>query len=83
MKPMTKAQAAGVDHVLGAVTGTVFRSEAGETIILLDNDPYAIRVDEDGDMTSAYLVTVPPAEIAAAMDADKDEIGGWYTGTDI
>jgi hypothetical protein len=80
---MTAEQAAGVDHVLAAVAGTVFRSEAGETIILLDRDPYAIRVDEDGDMSSAYLVTVPPAGIAAALDADEDEIGGWSTGYDI
>jgi hypothetical protein len=81
---MTPGQAAGVDHILGAVKGTVFRAESGETIVLLDDDRgYAIRVDEDGDTTSAYLVTVHPAEIAAAMDADEAEIAGWATGYDI
>jgi hypothetical protein len=71
-----------VDHVLAAVSGTVFRSETGEVIILLNEDNYAISVDPDGHTVSAYLVTVPPAEIAAAMSADPGEISGWSTGWD-
>jgi hypothetical protein len=77
------AQAEGVKHVLAAVAGTVFRSGIGEVIILLDTADYVISVDSDGDTASAYLVTVPPADIAQAMDADPREIGGWSTGYDI
>jgi hypothetical protein len=84
MPEMTEAQAGAVEHVLSAVRGTVFRNEVtSEVIILLDEDNYAIAVDEDGHMVSAYLVTVPPTEIAAAMDADRDEVSGWSTGYDI
>jgi hypothetical protein len=83
MQPMTKAQQAGADHVLAAMSGTVFRSEDGEVIILLNQDPYAISVDKDGATVGAYLVTVPPADIAETMDADEHEIGGWSTGYDI
>ena len=64
------------------MSGTVFRSEAGEVIVLLRDDPYAISVDEDGHTVSAYLVTVPPGDIAAAMKADEAEISGWTTGWD-
>jgi hypothetical protein len=76
------AREQGIEHVLAAVAGTVFRSDAGEVIILLRDDPYVISVDEDGDTASAYLVTVTPGEIARAMDADEAEISGWSTGWD-
>jgi hypothetical protein len=74
------AQDEGIEHVLAAVAGTVFRSETGEVIILLREGGYAIAVDEDGHTSSAHLVTVPPGDIAGAMDADRDEISGWAPG---
>ena len=84
MPEMTEAQAGAVEHVLAAVRGTVFRNEVtSEVITLLSQDNYAISVDEEGHTVSAYLVTVPPAEIAAAMGADPGEISGWETGYDI
>jgi hypothetical protein len=75
-------QAETVDHVLAFMKGTVFRSAAGEVVILLNEDNYAIAVDPEGHTVSAYLVTVPPAEIAAAMGADPGEVSGWSTGYD-
>jgi hypothetical protein len=70
-----------IEHILAIVSGTVFRNDTtGEVIIMLSEDNYAISVDKDGHTVSAYLVTVPPTEIAAAMDADRDEISGWSTG---
>jgi hypothetical protein len=79
---MSTTREQGIEHVLAAVGGTVFRSDAGQTLVLLHDDPYVISVDEDGDTASAYLVTVPPSEIATAMGADAAEIGGWSTGWD-
>jgi len=80
---MTKTQEETAGHILTAVAGTVFRCETtSEVIILLNGDHYAISVDEDGHTMSAYLVTVPPGEIAAALDADETEISGWSTGWD-
>jgi hypothetical protein len=74
------AQEQEIEMILGTVSGTVFRGPAGEVIILLNEDNYAISVDDEGHTVSAYLVTVPPAEIAAAMEADEGEISGWSTG---
>jgi len=83
-EPMPQAQTEGIEHILAAVRGDVFRSETqNDAIVMLRDDPYAISVDKDGNTSSAYLVTVPPAEIAAAMDADEAEIAGWTTGYDI
>jgi hypothetical protein len=73
----------GIEHILAAVRGEVFRSDAGEAVVFLRDDPYVISVDTGGDTVSAYLVTVPPAEIAEALDADEAEIAGWSTGYDI
>lgn len=80
----SSAQAEAVDHILAAVAGSVFRSETqSDVIIMLNHDPYAISVDEGGHTVSTNLVTVPPAEIAEALDADEAEIAGWSTGYDI
>lgn len=78
--PASTIQEQTIESILAVVSGTVFRSDTGEAIIMLNEDNYAISVDEDGHTVSAYLVTVPPTEIAAAMDADRDEISGWSTG---
>jgi hypothetical protein len=81
--PLPEAQQSAVyDSILSTVSGTVFRSETGEVIVMLNEDNYAISVDPDGHTVSAYLVTVAPATIAAAMDADEGEISGWSTGWD-
>lgn len=77
------ARQQAVDGILGMVRGEVFRSEAGGLIILTAGDTYAISVDEGGHTVSAYLITVPPAEIAAALDASEGDIAGWATGYDI
>jgi hypothetical protein len=70
-----------VEHVTSAVPGRVYYSEDGtDALVVLGLDPYVVRVNADGDTDSAYLSTIPPADIAAAMGADKDEIGGWATG---
>jgi hypothetical protein len=79
---MTANQAAAVGGILAAMAGTVFRSDAGEVLVLLDTANYVISVDEHGDTVSAYLVTVPPGDIARALNAAEDEISGWSTGWD-
>lgn len=83
LPPMPATQAEGVEHVLAAVNGEVFRSAEGGVIVMLTDDPYAISVDKGGHFVSTNLVTVSPAEVAQAMDADEGEIGGWSTGYDI
>jgi hypothetical protein len=81
--PQPAAQAETVESILGTISGTVFRSEAGEALIMTDEDNYVISVDEGGHTVSAYLVTVHPAEIAAAMGtSDLGEFSGWTTGWD-
>jgi hypothetical protein len=75
-------QEQAIESILATVNGAVFRGPDGEVLILLDTSNYAISVDEDGGTVSAYLVTVPPAEIAAAMGADEGEISGWSAGWD-
>jgi hypothetical protein len=72
----------GIESVLATVSGTVFRSSTGEAVIFLDHDPYVISVNLDGDTASAYLVTVPPAVIAAAMNLGEGDVSGWSTGWD-
>jgi hypothetical protein len=79
---MSELREQAIEMILATVSGTVFRSEAGDVIVLLRDDPYAISVNEDGDTVSAHLVTVPPGDIARAMGADEGEIGGWTTGWD-
>lgn len=75
----SRAQNETIESILGTVAGTVFNN-AGEVIILLRDDAYIINVADDGSTSSAYLVTIPPAQIAQAMGADEQEIGGWSTG---
>lgn len=79
---MSTGREQALESILTTVGGTVFRSDAGQTLVLLHDDPYVISVDENGDTASAYLVTVPPSEIATAMEADEAEIAGWTTGWD-
>jgi hypothetical protein len=63
---------AGVDSVLAAVAGTVFRSADGsEAIVLLRDDHYVVAVNSDGDTASAYLTWVKP---------ENDDELGWATG---
>jgi sugar/nucleoside kinase (ribokinase family) len=78
---MSDAMREAVECVTAAVPGTVFYSEDGtEALVLLNLDPYVVRVDADENTESAYLVTMPPAEIAKATGAGEGEIGGFAAG---
>lgn len=78
----TARQNEAIAQILGTVAGTVLTDNVGTVVIFLRDDPYVIRVSDDGATESAYLVTAAPADIAEAMGADEAEIGGWSTGWD-
>lgn len=79
---MSTAQEQGIESVLSTVAGTVFRSDTGEVLILLRDDPYVISVDLDGNTHSAYLSTIPPVIVAEHTGVMTADVSGWTTGWD-
>lgn len=76
-----RAVAEGVRHVLACVPGTVYYNETRTAaLVLLSEDPYVVHVDKAGGTMSAYLSTIPPAEVAEAIGADEGDVGGFTGG---
>lgn len=72
----------GIISVLSTVPGKSYRSEYGDAVILLAEDPYIVHVDKEGNTRSAYLTTITVSKIASVMDLTEGDVAGWTTGWD-